>query len=116
PMPKVSPMKRPLALAAIAALALSLGPRFARASEPLAPPLSAPKALTGPQLGAPAPDFAFRTLDGKKVSLAAYRGKTLVVNVWATWCPPCRQEMPDLLSSYGKLRNSNVEFLGVDTT
>jgi peroxiredoxin len=84
---------------------------------PAAPaPAAAPAALTGPQVGSPAPNFKLRTLDGKTVSLASYRGKTLVINVWATWCPPCRQEMPDLLTSYGKLRKTGVEFLGVDTT
>ena len=109
-------MKRLLALATAAALAVALGPRPAGATKPLAPPAAGPQSLTGPQVGAPAPDFSLRTLDGKSVSLASYRGKTLVINVWATWCPPCRQEMPDLLSSYAKLRTSSVEFLGVDTT
>jgi peroxiredoxin/Flp pilus assembly protein TadD len=110
-------MKRLLALAASLAVALTLGPRLAGATEPLArPPQPAPQALTGPQVGSPAPDFAFRTLGGKNVTLASYHGKTLVINVWATWCPPCRQEMPDLLSSYAKLHAANVEFLGVDTT
>jgi len=108
-------MKRLLALAASVAIGLSLGSGPALATEYVAPPKTQ-QVLTGPQLGVQAPDFSFRTLDGKTVSLATYRGKTLVLNVWATWCPPCRQEMPDLLSSYAKLRNSNVEFLGVDTT
>src|ERR1700693_5620036 len=108
-------MKRLLALAASVAIGLSLGSGPALAPEYVAPPKTQ-QVLTGPQLGVQAPDFSFRTLDGKTVSLATYRGKTLVLNVWATWCPPCRQEMPDLLSSYAKLRNSNVEFLGVDTT
>ncbi|TAM62445.1 redoxin domain-containing protein, partial [bacterium] len=47
-------------------------------------------ALSGPQIGQPAPDFTLTTLDGKRVQLADFRGKTLVLNVWATWCPPCR--------------------------
>jgi peroxiredoxin len=75
-----------------------------------------PIALTGPQIGAPAPAFSLKTLDGKVVSLADFRGKTLVVNVWATWCPPCRQEMPDLIRTEPKLKKSGVAFLGVDTT
>ena len=60
-------------------------------------------ALTGPQLGSPAPDFHLRTVDGKPVALADFRGKTLVINEWATWCPPCREETPDLIASAKKL-------------
>ena len=73
-------------------------------------------ALTGPQLGAAAPAFDLKTLDGQSVSLDSFKGKTLVINVWATWCPPCRQEMPDLIASAPKLAKQNVAFLGVDTT
>ena len=72
--------------------------------------------LTGPALGAPAPPFSLTTLDGKTVNLASYRGKTLVINVWATWCPPCREEMPDLITTAPKLLKQDVVFLGVDTT
>ncbi|TAM61280.1 redoxin domain-containing protein, partial [bacterium] len=64
----------------------------------------------------PAPDFTLTTLDGKRVQLADFRGKTLVLNVWATWCPPCRLETPDLIASYRALRDGNVAFLGVDDT
>ncbi len=73
-------------------------------------------ALTGPQLGAPAPAFSLRTLDGKTLALEQFRGKTLVLNVWATWCPPCRQEMPDLIKGYESYSKQGVAFLGVDTT
>lgn len=107
-------MKR-LAVSLFAA-ALAAGTASARAADAPAQPAANPPALTGPQVGAPAPDFSLKTIDGKTVTLASFRGKTLVVNVWATWCPPCRQEMPDLIASYGKLRPKDVEFLGVDTT
>lgn len=74
-------------------------------------------ALAGPQIGAPAPDFALTTLEGKHVALADYRGKTLVVNVWATWCPPCREETADLIASAKQLAaKGDVAFLGVDST
>ena len=74
-------------------------------------------ALTGPQVGAPAPDFHLTTLEGKPVTLAGLRGKTVVINEWATWCPPCRQETPDLIVAARKLgAKGEVVFLGVDST
>ena len=74
-------------------------------------------ALTGPPVGAPAPDFHLTTLEGKRVALADFRGKTLVLNDWATWCPPCREETPDLVASAKKLSaKGDVVFLGVDST
>ena len=76
-----------------------------------------PPGAAGPAVGAPAPAFALTTLDGKRVDLETYRGKTLVVNAWATWCPPCRLETPDLVAASAKLgKAGDVAFLGVDTT
>jgi peroxiredoxin/tetratricopeptide (TPR) repeat protein len=74
------------------------------------------RALTGPQVGKPAPAFALTTLDGQAVTLQSFAGKTLVLNVWATWCPPCRSETPDLITSYARLHGRGVAFLGVDAT
>lgn len=76
----------------------------------------ASEALTGPRIGEPAPDFALTTLEGKRVSLASYAGRILVVNVWGTWCPPCRSETPDLVRAERAMRAHGVAFLGVDTT
>lgn len=58
-----------------------------------------------------APDFALKTLDGKQVKLSDYKGKRVIINFWATWCPPCRAEMPDLKKINEK---EDVEVLGVD--
>ncbi len=82
-----------------------------------APPAGVPSAaqLPGPVVGQPAPDFALTTIDGKRVRLADYRGRTLVVNVWGSWCPPCRLETPDLVAE-AKRDAGKVAFLGVDTT
>ena len=46
-------------------------------------------------IGDPAPDFALTSLDGETVMLSDFRGKTVVLNFWASWCPPCREEMPE---------------------
>ena len=48
----------------------------------------------------PAPDFKLSGMDGKPVELKAYRGKLVILNFWATWCPPCLQEVPDLVDFY----------------
>ncbi len=63
--------------------------------------------------GTPAPDFTFPGLDGKKVSLSDYRGKVVLVNIWATWCPPCVEEMPSMEKLYQKFKGENFEILAV---
>ncbi len=57
-----------------------------------------------------------KTIDGETVDLASYRGKTLVINVWGSWCPPCRLETPDLIAEAAATSGAKVAFLGVDTT
>ena len=61
--------------------------------------------LVGNVQGAKAPDFELPSLDGRKVKLSDYRGKAVLLNFWATWCPPCKIEMPwfvELQKQYGK--------------
>ncbi len=67
----------------------------------------------GLERGKFAPDFELKTLDGKSVKLSDYRGQKVIVNFWATWCPPCREEIPDLQKLYN---NKDVEILAVDLT
>ena len=69
---------------------------------------------TGPKIGSPAPDFTLKDLDGQMVTLSSMRGKIVLINFWATWCPPCKQEMPDLEKAYQKYREQGIVFLGVD--
>ncbi len=63
--------------------------------------------------GLPAPDFSYPGLDGKMVSLSDYRGKVVFLNIWATWCPPCREEMPSMEKLYRELRGEGFEILAV---
>ncbi len=64
-------------------------------------------------VGLPAPDFTFPGINGKMVSLSDYRGKVVQVNIWATWCPPCVDEMPSIEKLYQKLKGGNFEILAV---
>ncbi len=78
------------------------------------PASAEPLVLTpGPAVGRPAPDFSLTTLDGETVSLAALRGKPVVLNFWATWCGPCQREMPVLQSAAQRFAGE-VVILGVD--
>ena len=63
--------------------------------------------------GLPAPTFIFPGLDGRMVDLQAYRGKVVFLNIWATWCPPCREEMPSMEGLYQELKREDFEILAV---
>lgn len=67
-----------------------------------------------PQLrGKPAPPFTLTTLEGKKVSLADYKGRPVLVNFWATWCAPCKLEMPWFEEFRAKYQGQGFEVLGI---
>jgi thiol-disulfide isomerase/thioredoxin len=73
-------------------------------------------AVTTPKLeGKPAPAFTLVTLDGKKVSLADYKGHPVFVNFWATWCEPCKLEMPWLEEFSKKYADQGLVMLGIST-
>ncbi|MGH2544730.1 MAG: peroxiredoxin family protein [Ardenticatenaceae bacterium] len=66
------------------------------------------------EAGEPAPDFTLPTLDGASVTLSELRGQPVLINFWATWCPPCRLEMPDLQRAYETHEASSFVILAVD--
>jgi cytochrome c biogenesis protein CcmG, thiol:disulfide interchange protein DsbE len=66
-----------------------------------------------PAMGHPAPDFKLTTVTGETVTLAALRGKPVVLNFWATWCPPCRAELPELQAASQRYRGQ-LDIIGVN--
>jgi peroxiredoxin len=66
-----------------------------------------------PRAGQMAADFVLPDLQGRAVRLSALRGKVVVVNVWTTWCPPCREEMPSMERLWQKLQGRDFQLLAV---
>jgi len=63
--------------------------------------------------GAEAIDFTLPNLSGEEITLSDYQGKVVFLNFWATWCPPCRKEMPSMQKLYEKLKGKDFEMLAV---
>ncbi|MBA2687124.1 MAG: TlpA family protein disulfide reductase [Gemmatimonadaceae bacterium] len=65
------------------------------------------------EVGAPAPSYATVSLNGDSVSLAGQHGKVVLLNIWATWCHPCRTEIPELRAIHERYRDRGLELIGV---
>jgi thiol-disulfide isomerase/thioredoxin len=70
---------------------------------------------SSPLLGKTAPDFKLQDMSGKKVTLADYKGKALLINFWATWCGPCKLETPWLVELRNEYAPKGFEILGIDS-
>ncbi len=72
------------------------------------------KGLTKLSEISPAPDFLLTDLDGNQHRLSDYRGQVLIINFWATWCPPCRDEMPSMQRAWEQLEKEDILMLGIN--
>jgi len=73
-------------------------------------------AIPAPREGFLAPDFTLQTLDGETVRLSDLRGQAVLINLWATWCPPCRAEMPAIQKLYDEYKDKGFVVLAVNMT
>jgi cytochrome c biogenesis protein CcmG/thiol:disulfide interchange protein DsbE len=105
-MAPVTPLPKPLRSALFVCLlsALSFFPQAAAAQLPVI------RFVRNPD---PAPDFKVKDLDGKDLSLEAYKGKVILLNFWATWCGPCRAEIPSLIELQSKYKD-RLQIIGMD--
>jgi cytochrome c biogenesis protein CcmG, thiol:disulfide interchange protein DsbE len=99
-MPVVAQFARALACTVTSAAVLHL----AFAAEP---------ARAAPEIGKAAPELVVSELDGATFDLAKLRGKVVLVNYWATWCAPCRKDMPKLDAFYRRYHDQNLEMIGI---
>jgi thiol-disulfide isomerase/thioredoxin len=88
--------------AAPAGISANISAAFAKAGLPLLKDKRQPR------------DFTLKTLDGRSMTLSQLKGKVVFLNFWATWCPPCRGEMPSMEALYQRFKNDGLEFVAVD--
>lgn len=72
------------------------------------------KVQNGPLQDGMAPDFMLTSFEGETITLSDLRGQVVIINFWASWCPPCRQEAPYLEETWRKYKDQGVVFIGVD--
>jgi thiol-disulfide isomerase/thioredoxin len=93
---------------------LALGVAFMLKPGDLSPASTQDFSTIPVEVNLPAPELSLTSLDGLPVSLSDYSGSVILVNLWATWCPPCREEMPALQAFYEKYRSSGFMLIAID--
>ncbi len=88
------------------------GERYGPSDLPAA--LAPAGASVDPQEGALAPDFLLERLDGGEMRLSDFRGQPVVLNFWATWCAPCRKEIPQFVEAYNRFKQQNLVVIGLN--
>jgi peroxiredoxin len=72
--------------------------------------------MPAPQAGFSAPDFTLKTASGETYTLSDLQGQAVLVNIWATWCPPCRAEMPAIQAMYDEYKEQGLVVLAINST
>jgi hypothetical protein len=75
--------------------------------------LRLPDVKVAPEEGAMAPNFLLEDLGGGEIRLSDLRGRPLIINFWATWCAPCRKEMPQFVQAYDRYKSEGLEIVAV---
>ena len=119
--PEPNSNRRALIILAVGLLLGLLGGIVIFAGQPLPwfSSLGAPAGTPGtpapaPVTGAPAPDFTLKDLSDKSVTLSGLKGQVVLINFWATWCIPCREEMPAIQTEYDALKDQGFTVLAVN--
>jgi thiol-disulfide isomerase/thioredoxin len=112
------PSVRPAAveIAPVQPAAAGMAPVQPLAAQPAAAPVVDPSIAVGPQKGLRAPDFTMQTLDGQSVRLSDLVGRPVVISYWATWCIPCKQELPILQQIQQEYQDQGLIVLSVNAT
>ena len=107
-------MNRPQKILVTAAFAVLVLALFAVLAYGLANRSTATGRSGMTRIGKPAPEFTMRLLNGGELRLSDLEGVPLVINFWASWCPPCRQESPGFERLWRRYRDTGIQFVGVD--